>query len=150
MRPKVPPCVQLVRATIKRLIVGSLTLSLGFGRFKRINMNKSIIKSIPYSLQEICLIPLFSAQSSHSRWWGEIFGVESEPATLAWTHSLPSGSEVYLYGQRGLHQLLPTESCCVVPGLLRPRALRPLYLLVFITTPVRPDMLYPVLARTQA
>lgn len=60
IRPKVHAYVQLMRATTKQFIVASLTV--------RINMNDSIIKSIPYSLQEIPLISLCLAQSSHTRW----------------------------------------------------------------------------------
>lgn len=72
----------MMRATIKQFIAESLTLTLGFGRFKRINMNEPTIKSIAYSRQDIPLISPFSAQRSHTRWWGKIFRAASSPNNL--------------------------------------------------------------------
>lgn len=47
-----------MRAIIKQFIAASFTVSLGFGRCKRINMNESTVKSIVYSKQGIAFISL--------------------------------------------------------------------------------------------
>lgn len=55
--------MQLVRATIKQFIVASFTLSLGFGRVKRINMNESILKSIPFLCTKYLSSPFFQPKA---------------------------------------------------------------------------------------